>query len=150
MAHKHAHEVSEVLPSSRALFESLHQQLVGELDALSAREAALNDQFESARMRYKDAREEHDGGRSRLHGEAENLTRTKNDLSRCEEQLEEIRTQLEEHGKGGSSSSGVMMKTKQAIRQLEEEMRQMDVRMGVLESTVLKKMLQRHEAPVAV
>lgn len=72
---------------------------------------------------------------------AENVSDRQAELQRIAEQLEEIRANMDEKGQNISDSTPVM-RIKNAIKKLNEELHDMEVRIGVVSHTLLQLSLK--------
>jgi len=134
----HTKEVGAVMPDAKGMLDRMHGKLAEELDRLGTRERMLNDQFESLRLQYKEARQGLDGMRERYNQTADEVSRRTNELQRCVAELEDIKSQLDERGAGNSNSSP-LIRTREAMRNLEKEIRELNVTIGVVEHACLQR-----------
>jgi len=136
-------EVLTLLPESKANLLKLITTVTQDLDRLSNREKMLNDQFGSELAEYTTSKEHLDTCRKNHNQMADSLADLTNQLQKTEGELEDIRNQLDERGSSISDSSPVV-RMKAAIRDLQKEIRDMDVRIGVVSHSLVQHALKEH------
>ncbi|CAG9467677.1 unnamed protein product [Pedinophyceae sp. YPF-701] len=142
-AKAHEEEVLRLLPPSKAHLGKLISEVTLELDKLASRERNLNEQFETQRMDYQSAKDKLDTTRANHNRESDKLAELTNQLQHIETELEDVRNMLDEKGSSISDSSPVL-RMKAAIRDLQREVRDMDVRVGVVQHSLVQHALKDH------
>ncbi|EMP37846.1 Intraflagellar transport protein 57 like protein [Chelonia mydas] len=121
-------EVERVLPQlkvtirtdNKGYLDKLHSEISRTLEKVNSREKYLNNQLEHLVQEYRTAQAQ---------------------LSEITEVLEKVKQEMEE--KGSSMTDGApLVKIKQALTKLKQETVQMDIRIGVVEHTLLQSKLK--------
>jgi len=134
-AHNHKKEIEQLLPDSKSHLDRVRDDVTGELEKISTRERFLNGQFDAIIMEYRLVREKYAEIQERHGKSSEAISELTNELGRVTEELEEVKRVLEERGSNISDTSPVV-KMKEAIQTLQAELTQMEVRIGVVESSL--------------
>ncbi|KAF3857744.1 hypothetical protein F7725_010945 [Dissostichus mawsoni] len=113
--HQHRDGIKSSLKEATSYLDRLQEDVGKTLEKVSSREKYINNQLESLIQEYRGAQAK---------------------LSQISEELEKVKQEMEE--KGSSMSDGApVVKIKQSLTKLKQEIIQMDVRIGVVEHTLL-------------
>ncbi|XP_015280014.1 PREDICTED: intraflagellar transport protein 57 homolog [Gekko japonicus] len=111
--HQHKDGIESALKETKGYHDKLHNEISRTLEKVSSREKYINNQLEHLVQEYRSITEE----------------------------LEKIKQDMEE--KGSSMTDGApLVKIKQALTKLKQETIQMDIRIGVVEHTLLQSKLK--------
>jgi estrogen-related receptor beta like 1 len=141
-AHHYSKQMAELLPSTSNQLQTLGQDLHSILQRVRTKEAYINTQFDSRAADFR--------GRSR---ELEEVTQKYNSLNESHmTQLEELRQSTDEYeslrGEMAACSQTVqdtapLVKIKDALKRLKGDICQMDLRIGVVNHTLMQAKLRQ-------
>uniref|UniRef100_A0A3Q1CCP9 Intraflagellar transport protein 57 homolog n=1 Tax=Amphiprion ocellaris TaxID=80972 RepID=A0A3Q1CCP9_AMPOC len=118
--HQHRDGIKSSLKEAKSYLDKLQEDIGKTLEKVSSREKYINNQLEHLIQEYRSAQAK---------------------LSEISEELEKVKQEMEE--KGSSMSDGApVVKIKQSLTKLKQEVVQMDVRIGVVEHTLLQAKLK--------
>lgn len=135
-AHQHQTDILNAWPESKTHLDRLGTDLNGSLDKLITREKILNEQFDHLLQQYRAQRIQLIDLQETYNKRTESISERNNELHRIQEQLEEVKRIMDERGSNISDTSPVV-RIKNAIKKLTEELREMEVRIGVVSHTLL-------------
>eukprot|EP00873_Tetraselmis_striata_P036081 jgi/Tetstr1/456345/TSEL_043081.t1 len=140
-AHSHKKEIEQLLPESKVHLDKVNAEVSSELEKVATRERFLNSQFDALIMEYRLVRERLGEVQERYGKSSEAISELTNELGRVTEELAEVQRVLEERGSNISDTSPVV-KIKEAINTLKSELLNMEVRIGVVEHSLLQVSLR--------
>ncbi|XP_060006622.1 intraflagellar transport protein 57 homolog isoform X2 [Lagenorhynchus albirostris] len=118
--HQHKSGIESALKETKGLLDKLHSEISRTLEKIGSREKYINNQLEHLVQEYRAAQAQ---------------------LSEVTEELEKVKQEMEE--KGSSMTDGApLVKIKQSLTKLKQETIQMDIRIGVVEHTLLQSKLK--------
>uniref|UniRef100_F7AP83 Intraflagellar transport protein 57 homolog n=1 Tax=Equus caballus TaxID=9796 RepID=F7AP83_HORSE len=135
----------EQLPVLQAPFmgflDKLHNEISRTLEKIGSREKYINNQLEHLVQEYRAAQAQLSEARERYQQGNGGVTERTRLLSEVTEELEKVKQEMEE--KGSSMTDGApLVKIKQSLTKLKQETIQMDIRIGVVEHTLLQSKLK--------
>lgn len=134
---QHLDELVRRLPVTQSSLESLRAQAEAMEDKLAGRERSLNQQFDGLVSEYRELKRQLQEVQASYNARTDEVSQLTNHLGRVTEELEEVKARLDEHGSNMSDSSPVV-KVANAIKGLQEEIKLMEIRIGVLSVTTLE------------
>ncbi|GFR50652.1 hypothetical protein Agub_g12901 [Astrephomene gubernaculifera] len=140
-AHQHKEVIGKAWPDSKQSLERLRTDLNGTLEKLQTREKFLNEQFESLMQQYRAARTGLTDVQETYNRKTEAVADRNSELHRIAEQLEEVKAMMDEKGSNIADATPVA-RIKTAIKQLNKELHDMEVRIGVVSHTLLQLSLR--------
>jgi len=140
-AHSHKKEIEDLFPESKQHLNRMKDDVASEVEKISTRERFLNNQFDALIMEYRLVRERFAEVQERHSKSSETISELTNELGRVTEELEEVKRVLEERGSNISDTSPVV-KIKEALQTLKTELTEMEVRIGVVEHSLLQVSLK--------
>ena len=114
----------------------MSEDIGNSINELKAREEALNRNLETTLTEYKQQREKINTNQEQYKSVTDNVAELSNELATVSAKLNEIKTIVDERGSNLSDSSP-LVKIKNAIAKLKDELHSMDVRIGVAEHSLL-------------
>ncbi|XP_073162499.1 intraflagellar transport protein 57 homolog isoform X4 [Lepidochelys kempii] len=142
-------EVERVLPQlkvtvrtdNKGYLDKLHNEISRTLEKVNSREKYLNNQLEHLVQEYRTAQAQLSEAKEKYQQGSGGVTERTRTLSEITEVLEKVKQEMEE--KGSSMTDGApLVKIKQALTKLKQETVQMDIRIGVVEHTLLQSKLK--------
>ncbi|XP_071218723.1 intraflagellar transport protein 57 homolog isoform X2 [Salvelinus alpinus] len=142
-------EVERVLPQLKVTIRTDHkgyldklQEEIGKtLEKVGSREKYINNQLEHLIQDYRSAQSKLSEARECYQQGSGGVTERTRVLAEITEELEKVKQEMEE--KGSSMSDGApVVKIKQSLTKLKQEIVQMDIRIGVVEHTLLQAKLK--------
>ncbi|XP_078535342.1 intraflagellar transport protein 57 homolog [Lissotriton helveticus] len=139
--HQHKDGIESALKETKGYLDKLHNEISKTLEKVGSREKYINNQLEHLVQEYRTAQAQLSEAKEKYqHGSGGVTERTKV-LSEITEELEKVKQEMEE--KGSSMTDGApLVKIKQALTKLKQETIQMDIRIGVVEHTLLQSKLK--------
>lgn len=156
---KYRGKVEEYLGSTKTQLERVRVDIKTALEKIDSREKHLNAQLEPLLIQYRAKQEELNKISGEYKGVNSGVTERAKLLSRLTEELEAVKKETEERSSSmtdgckslhkkiifyGKFFSAPLINAKKAVARIKVEMKEMDVRLGVLDSEILQTRL-RHK-----
>ncbi|XP_020662035.1 intraflagellar transport protein 57 homolog isoform X1 [Pogona vitticeps] len=139
--HQHQDGIESALKDTRGYLDKLHNEISRTLEKVSSREKYVNNQLEHLVQEYRSAQALLSEAKEKYQQGSGGVTERTRILSEITEELEKVKQEMEE--KGNSMTDGApLVKIKQALTRLKQETIQMDIRIGVVEHTLLQSKLK--------
>eukprot|EP01136_Pigoraptor_vietnamica_P008648 Opistho-1_new@44235 len=132
----HQKQIGMALSETKAYLDNLHGEIGRTLEKIASREKYINGQLEHLIQQYRSAKDELAKITEHYKNSSGTVTERTNELARITEELEQVKAQMDERGSSMTDSSP-LVKIKQALARLKKETIEMDVRVGVVEHTLL-------------
>ncbi|CAL2029236.1 unnamed protein product [Caenorhabditis brenneri] len=123
--------------------EIISKGIAKTLERISTREKSLNTQLSSMMNKFKRATDTRAELREKYKAASVGVSSRTETLDRISDDIEQLKQQIEEQG-AKSSDGAPLVKIKQAVSKLEEELQTMNVQIGVLEQSILNTYLRDH------
>lgn len=139
--HQHRDGITASLKETKGYLAKLQEDLGKTLEKVGSREKYINTQLEHLIQEYRAAQAKLSQARELYQQASGGVTEKTRQLAEVSEELEEVKQEMEE--KGSSMSDGApVVKIKQSLTKLRQEVVQMDIRIGVVEHTLLQAKLR--------
>ncbi|KAG8013768.1 Intraflagellar transport protein 57-like protein [Nibea albiflora] len=139
--HQHRDGIKSSLREAKSYLDKLQEDIGKTLEKVSSREKYINNQLEHLIQDYRGAQAKLSEAKERYQQASGGVTERTRVLAEISEELEKVKQEMEE--KGSSMSDGApVVKIKQSLTKLKQEIVQMDVRIGVVEHTLLQAKLK--------
>jgi len=139
--HQHKSGIESALKETKGFLDKLHNEISRTLEKIGSREKYINNQLEHLVQEYRAAQAQLSEARERYQQGNGGVTERTRLLSEVTEELEKVKQEMEE--KGSSMTDGApLVKIKQSLTKLKQETVQMDIRIGVVEHTLLQSKLK--------
>ncbi|XP_076602186.1 intraflagellar transport protein 57 homolog [Chaetodon auriga] len=139
--HQHRDGIKSSLREAKSYLDKLQEDIGKTLEKVSSREKYINNQLEHLIQEYRSAQAKLSEAKERYQQASGGVTERTRVLAEISEELEKVKQEMEE--KGSSMSDGApVVKIKQSLTKLKQEIVQMDVRIGVVEHTLLQAKLK--------
>ncbi|XP_070775644.1 intraflagellar transport protein 57 homolog isoform X1 [Enoplosus armatus] len=139
--HQHRDGIKSSLKEAKSYLDKLQEDIGKTLEKVSSREKYINNQLEHLIQEYRGAQAKLSEAKERYQQASGGVTQRTRVLAEMSEELEKVKQEMEE--KGSSMSDGApVVKIKQSLTKLKQEIVQMDVRIGVVEHTLLQAKLK--------
>ncbi|XP_063313537.1 intraflagellar transport protein 57 homolog [Pelobates fuscus] len=139
--HQHKDGIETSLKETRGYLDKLHNEISKTLEKVGSREKYINNQLDPLVQEYRVAQAKMSEVKDQYQQVTGRVTEKTRILSEITEELEKIKQEIEE--KGSSMTDGApLVKIKQALTKLKQESVEMDIRIGVLEHTLLQSKLK--------
>ncbi|KAL5271278.1 hypothetical protein ACHWQZ_G001799 [Mnemiopsis leidyi] len=136
-------EVERVMPSlkvhlrsDKTQLDQMHQEITRTLEKITSREKYINSQMEGPIAEYRRLKDRLAEIEEKYRSAGSTVTDQSRTLAQITEELEAIKTQMDEKGTT-MTDSGPLVKIKQAITKVKNELVQMELRIGVLQHVVI-------------
>ncbi|XP_028987195.1 intraflagellar transport protein 57 homolog [Betta splendens] len=139
--HQHRDGIKSSLKETKNYLDKLQEDIGKTLEKVSSREKYINNQLEHLIQEYRSAQAKLSEAKERYQQASGWVTERTRVLAEISEELEKVKQEMEE--KGSSMSDGApVVRIKQSLTKLKQEIVQMDVRIGVVEHTLLQAKLK--------
>ncbi|XP_030016601.1 intraflagellar transport protein 57 homolog [Sphaeramia orbicularis] len=139
--HQHRDGIKSSLKEAKSYLDKLQEDIGKTLEKVSSREKYINNQLENLIQEYRSAQAKLSEAKERYHQASGGVTERTRVLAEISDDLEKVKQEMED--KGSSMSDGApVVKIKQSLTKLKQETLQMDVRIGVVEHTLLQAKLK--------
>ncbi|XP_063809698.1 intraflagellar transport protein 57 homolog [Pseudophryne corroboree] len=138
--HQHKEGIETSLKETKGYLDKLHNEISKTLEKVGSRERYINNQLDSLVQEYRAAQAQLSELKEQYQELTSKVTEKSRILSELNDELEKVKQEIEE--KGSSITDGApLVKMKQALTKLKQETVQMDIRIGVVEHTLLQSKL---------
>ncbi|XP_018530473.1 intraflagellar transport protein 57 homolog [Lates calcarifer] len=139
--HQHRDGIKSSLKEANSYLDKLQEDIGKTLEKVSSREKYINNQLEHLIQEYRSAQAKLSEVKERYQQGSGGVTERTRILAEISEELDKVKQEMEE--KGSSMSDGApVVKIKQSLTKLKMEIVQMDVRIGVVQHTLLQAKLK--------
>ncbi|NXA36565.1 IFT57 protein, partial [Eudromia elegans] len=139
--HQHKDGIESALKETKGYLDKLQNEISRTLEKINSREKYINNQLEHLVQEYRSAQALLSEAKEKYQEGSGGVTERIKVLSEITEVLERVKQEMEE--KGSSMTDGApLVKIKQALTKLKQETLQMDIRIGVMEHTLLQSKLK--------
>jgi estrogen-related receptor beta like 1 len=139
--------INTELPEATAQLDKLGGGVQTAMDSIATREKYINSHYEHLIADYRSMQEKLQETQNRANENSESVTNLTNDLARISDELEQIKSQMDDRGTS-MTDTAPLVKMKQAMSKLKNEIKQMELRIGTVEHTLLHAKL-RNKASIA-
>lgn len=144
-AHGHADVLLAGWPDTKGALQRMAADVGGMLERLATREGTLNAQFADALSGYAAARRQLGEAQEDVAVRGDGVSAKDGELHRLSAALEEVKAALDERGSSLSDASP-LVRIKAAISTLRSELGRMEVRIGVVNHTLMQQSLSDKQA----
>ncbi|CAI5438568.1 unnamed protein product [Caenorhabditis angaria] len=130
-------KVSQIEP----YLDNMSKDIAKSLERITTREKTLNTQLSSQMSKFRGAQDKRAELTEKYKTASVGVSSRTETLERISEDIEQLKQQIEEQG-AKSNDGAPLVKIKQAVTKLEEELEKMNVQIGVLEQSILNTHLR--------
>ncbi|KAM9320611.1 intraflagellar transport protein 57 homolog [Gastrophryne carolinensis] len=139
--HQHKDGIEASLKETKGYLDKLHSEVSKTLEKVASREKYINSQLDPLVQEYRAAQAQLSELKEQHKQVSTKVTEKTRILAEITEELEKVKQEIEE--KGSSITDGApLVKMKQALTKIKQEIVQMDIRIGVVEHTLLQSKLK--------
>ncbi|CAD8123761.1 unnamed protein product [Paramecium sonneborni] len=135
---QYSNQIKAILPEARIKLERMSDELAEILDRITKREYNINENMSEMCIEFKKKNEEY----KKIELQYQNYTNAKKEMNdqykQIQEKFETVQNKLNEHGSVSTDQSPVI-RIKAGLTKLRLEIKQMDLRIGVLSHTILQR-----------
>ncbi|KAL9965679.1 hypothetical protein ACROYT_G029517 [Oculina patagonica] len=142
---QHSKEIKSSLTETKGHLDKLHHEISRTLEKISSREKYVNNQLEHLLQEFRSLQDTLAETKERYKQGSGGVTELTKSLSQITEELESVKAQMDERGTN-MTDAGPLVRIKQALTRLKQEVQQMEVRIGVVEHSLLGAKLQNRSA----
>ena len=135
-AKHHEKKIETILPNAQAQLSSIQDSISQSLERIQQKERYMNQQFDNLSREYKEMQEKFRDINERYNRSNDNVQELTNSLGIINDQLEEAKAQQEERG-SSMTDTKPLVRIKDALKALQEEMKEMELKIGVVGYTLL-------------
>ncbi|XP_071957784.1 intraflagellar transport protein 57 homolog [Antedon mediterranea] len=134
--HQHRDGIDNALSQTQGHLGKLHDEITKTLEKIGSREKYINNQLEHLLQEFRAMQDSLAEAKEQYRQASGGVTERTKILAEISEELDKIKVEMEE--KGSSMTDGSpLVKIKQALQRLKNEILQMDIRIGTVEHTLL-------------
>ncbi|KAJ4443521.1 intraflagellar transport protein 57 homolog [Periplaneta americana] len=138
---KHRSGIDEALATTKGQLDKLHTDISHTLEKIGSREKYLNSQLEPMLIQYRALQDEFARLSEHYREVSGGVTERSRILAQVTEELESVKQEMDE--RGSSMTDGTpLVNIKKAIAQIKTEITSMEVRVGVLQHSLLQARLR--------
>ena len=142
---KHGDIISKTLPDAKRSLARIAEGVKDSLERVTSRERYLNNTFDSMVQEYKKVMEKMQSVKARQQESGDKVGEFTNELQDITDKLEVIKSTMEERGSSMTDTSP-LVRIKKALKQLREEIQEMELRMGVLSHSLMQAKMRHRTA----
>ncbi|XP_022098486.1 intraflagellar transport protein 57 homolog [Acanthaster planci] len=139
--HQHRDGIQSALTDTKGYLDKLHKEISRTLEKITSREKYINNQLEHLLQEYRGMQDNSAEMKEQYRQASGGVTERTRTLAEITEELEKVKQEMEERGSSMTDGSP-LVKIKQALQRLKTENTQMDVRIGVVEHSLLQARLK--------
>ncbi|XP_030833865.1 intraflagellar transport protein 57 homolog isoform X2 [Strongylocentrotus purpuratus] len=139
--HLHKDGIETALSETKGYLDKLHKEITRTLEKIGSREKYINNQLEHLLQDFRGTQDGLAEVKEQYRQASGGVTERTRQLAEVTEELERIKQEMEERGSSMTDGSP-LVKIKQALQRLKNEVIQMDVRVGVVEQNLLQAKLK--------
>ncbi|WIA17771.1 hypothetical protein OEZ85_009284 [Tetradesmus obliquus] len=144
-AHASTQALAASWPDAKAVLTKLGSEVAASLEKVEGRERQLNGQYDGLMVQYQDTRQELMAAQEEYNRCTELISERNNELHRLASALQDAKQQLDSRGSNLSDTSP-LVRLKAAMANLKAELRQMELRIGVVSHQVVSLSLRDKQA----
>ncbi|KAJ3103191.1 Intraflagellar transport protein 57 [Phlyctochytrium planicorne] len=137
----HQKLIGSSLVDTKTQLSKLQHEVEKTLEKISSREKYINAQFEHQIEEQRALQDQLSELRQKYNVSNSNVTELSNELTRISEELDAVKSRMDEIGNGMTDSTP-LVNIKQGVTRLKGDIKQMDLRIGVIEHTLLQARLK--------
>jgi estrogen-related receptor beta like 1 len=137
--------VDKMYPEVKQMLERMGDDLAKSLDRIQKREQTLGSQFSDQVEEYRNKLAELNQVQDTFNAASKNVSSLSNELNSVTEALEQAKNDIKDREEK-SSDIAPLMKIKEAVAKVKSEIKEMSLRIGVLQHTVLQYTLKQQKA----
>nr|CAD7455958.1 unnamed protein product [Timema tahoe] len=138
---QHREGIDGALVTARAQLDKLHTDISQTLEKMNSREKYLNTQLETYLVQYRSLQDDFSRVSTQYRQVSGGVTERSRTLAHVTEELESIKQEMEEWGTSMTDRTP-LVNVKKCLSRMKEEVKLMDVRVGVLEHSLLQARLK--------
>ncbi|KAI9207305.1 intra-flagellar transport protein 57 [Polychytrium aggregatum] len=132
----HKVTIHSSLSETKTHLTKLHAEIEKTLEKIVSREKYINTQFEGQTEEFRSLQDQLSELKQKYNITNTNVTELTNELSKLSEMLDGVKARMDDIG-NGMTDSRPLVNIKQGVSKLKAEIKQMDLRIGVIEHTLL-------------
>lgn len=133
---QHSEGIKSSLTETKGHLDKLHHEISRTLEKIGSREKYINNQLEHLLQEFRSLQDTLAETKERYKQGSGGVTELTKTLAQITEELETVKAQMDERGTN-MTDAGPLVRIKQALTRLKQEVTQMDVRIGVVEHSLL-------------
>ncbi|KAM9790454.1 intraflagellar transport protein 57 homolog [Syngnathus typhle] len=140
--HRHQGAIKSSLREAKGYLDKLEEDISRTMEKVSSREKYLNKQLEGVIGEYRATQAQLSEVKERYRGASGGVAQRTQLLAELSEELEKVKQEMEERG-SSMSDGAALVKIKQSVSKLKQEIMSTDVRAGVVAHMLLHAKLKR-------
>jgi len=133
--------INVTLQETKTQLDKLHAEISKTLEKIASREKYINNQLEHLIQNYRLNQDQLAQVKEQYESSSGGVNELTQQLAQVSDELEQVKQQMEERG-NNMTDSGPLVRIKKALAGLTTETKQMEIRIGVLEHSILQMKLR--------
>ena len=130
-------QIGEDLPKTQQTLSHIVEEVGDAIEKIQGRERVVNQNFDHMIAEYRKVKEALIAHQEKYDGNSGTITKLTNELSEISEELADIKGQMDSRGNSMTDTSPLIL-IKKALSRIKNEVKQMDLRIGAVEHTLLQ------------
>ena len=130
-------QIAEGMPKTTATLEHIVSEVGDAIEKIQGREKIVNQNFDHMISEYRKVKESLIALQEKYDGNSGTITKLTNELAEISEELDDIKSQMDSRGNSMTDTSPLIL-IKKALSRIKGEVKQMDLRIGAVEHTLLQ------------
>lgn len=143
--HVHSDGITAALSETKGYLDKLHQEITKTLEKIGSREKYINNQLEHHIQEFRKCQDELAEVKEKYSHGSGGVTTLARELAQVSEELETVKAEMDQRGTS-MTDAAPLVKIKQSLTKLKAESTQMEIRLGVVEHTLLEANLKSKSA----
>ena len=128
---------SEGLPKTQQTLSHIVEDVGDAIEKIQGRERVVNQNFDHMIAEYRKVKEALISHQEKYDNNSGTITKLTNELAEISEELDDIKGQMDSRGNSMTDTSPLIL-IKKALSRIKSEVKQMDLRIGAVEHTLLQ------------
>ena len=135
----------KVYPKVEVALKSIRESIRTNLDRVVSKEKYINSKFDSMQYQFRELQQKLNASQTRFQTTQDSVRDLSETLATISNRLEDLKEQQESKG-SSMTDTAPLVRMKKALKKIEKEMKEMEIRIGVLSHTIMQsKMSEKDE-----
>jgi estrogen-related receptor beta like 1 len=130
-------QIGEGLPKTQQTLSHIVEDVGDAIEKIQGRERVVNQNFDHMIAEYRKVKEALISHQEKYDNNSGTITKLTNELAEISEELDDIKGQMDSRGNSMTDTSPLIL-IKKALSRIKSEVKQMDLRIGAVEHTLLQ------------
>lgn len=135
--------IRTTFPHTSASLRSVEKSIQLTLERIVSKEKYINGHFDNMQYKFQELKQKYEDTKSRCQVSQDSVRELSEVLSTLAEKLEELKESQESRG-SSMTDTGPLVRMKKAMKKLKGEIKEMEIRIGVLSHTLMQAKMREH------